>query len=245
MKNFLTQNIEKFLFYLFLFCIPFQTRVFLLSADATPGFNEWQSLFLYGTDLLVFAMFLLWAVSSRHAYSGPAGTLKKKISRFKVSISKKLQTPSFQRKRQLKIALFVFVFFSFASIFFSSYQVVAFYRFIKLLEFIFVFFYVSRALKITSVGSVFLAFSFGAVVQSFIAIGQFAAQRSLGLKLLGEPFLRAGRTDVAEFVAFGGRYMRSYGTFSSPNVLAAYLVLALLFLITWYIFCQEIKGGIQ
>ncbi|MDP4010384.1 MAG: O-antigen ligase family protein, partial [Candidatus Spechtbacteria bacterium] len=131
--------------------------------------------------------------------------------------------------------LIAFLFLSAVSIFLADYKGVAVYRFIKLLEFVFVFFYTVDVLKKISFSKVALVFSVSGILQGIIAVAQFAFQRSLGLGILGEPHLVAGRQEVAEFVAFGARFMRAYGTFSSPNVLAAFLGFAFLFLLAWFL----------
>lgn len=48
-------KIEKFLFYLFIFLIPFQIRIFLHNAG-----NEWNSVFLYAGDVIFGAVLVLW-----------------------------------------------------------------------------------------------------------------------------------------------------------------------------------------
>ncbi|MEX2144931.1 MAG: O-antigen ligase family protein [Candidatus Spechtbacterales bacterium] len=130
--------------------------------------------------------------------------------------------------------LVLFVILVGISILFAGYKGVAVYRFIKLIEFIFLFFYTADILKRVSFLKIALAFSLSGIFQGILAIGQFAFQKSLGFYLLGEPHLVAGRQEVAEFVAFGARFMRAYGTFSSPNVLAAFLGISFLFLLTWF-----------
>src|SRR3989344_8329958 len=52
---------ERFLFYLLLFSIPFQTRKILWQQEWY--FNEWQTISLYGTDLLLGILLVLWALS--------------------------------------------------------------------------------------------------------------------------------------------------------------------------------------
>lgn len=241
-------KLERYLFYLLIFSIPFQTRVFLWSLGVVEGFNEWQSVFLYGTDLIIITLFGLWFFRSSR---------KKRVYVFKSQLTRSsdkslersrpdaslLARPSLSRLRELfkrntffpaLVFLFTFLFFAFISIFFAPYEVVGAYRFIKLLEFVGLFFYTAHTLKSVKFEKVSFAFAVGGVFQSIIAITQFFLQRSLGLKLLGEASLSVGRQDVAEFVAYGARFMRAYGTFPSPNVLAAYLALSFLFLVTWF-----------
>ncbi|MDX1535411.1 MAG: O-antigen ligase family protein [Candidatus Spechtbacterales bacterium] len=221
------KRLEEYVWYILLFSIPFQTRKFLYSTGVIEGFNEWQSIFLYGTDLIILMLATLWIKRI-----GIKTILHR--ARFKTIAQNKLSAPFF---------LVVFLVLVFISIFFASYKIIAVYRFLKLLEFVFVFFYAIHAFKAFSFSKSLLAFIGGAIIQSFIAIAQFVVQHSLGLKFFGEPFLQAGRTDVAEFVAFGARFMRAYGTFPSPNVLAAHLAVAIILLVTWYLIKKDIKPG--
>src|SRR3990167_11040651 len=115
------KSFEKLFFYSLIFSIPFQTRVFLYSEGIFDGFNEWQSIFLYGTDILAILLFLYW------------------LPNF-------LKTINFKFKFTFAL-LFIIIIFAGISIYFASYLNIGIYRFVKLLEFIWLFFYVIRALK--------------------------------------------------------------------------------------------------
>ena len=210
-------SFEKFLFYVLVFSIPFQTRVFLYSPSAGfSGFNEWQSIFVYGTDFLVGILFLYW------------------LPRFLKNINWAFNL-SF-------VLLFIILIFAGLSVYFASYLNIGIYRFVKLLEFIWLFFYTIRAFQPYDFGKAKAKFSDVAVIlglsgmiQGIIAIWQFLTQRSIGLIFLGESPLGPHIEDVAEIVANGARFIRAYGTFPSPNVLAAFLSICILSVLTWYI----------
>ncbi|MEX0869871.1 MAG: O-antigen ligase family protein [Candidatus Spechtbacterales bacterium] len=258
---------EKYIFYLFLFLIPLQTRKFLYSAGAVEGFNEWQSVFLYGTDLLILMLFGFWFMRwlklrgnysisvPRSDFSSenpplrsqrkiPSGT---KLLRFRelLKLNIPASRPGFRLLITYYLLLVTVLLTASFSIFSAPYAMVGVYRFFKLLMFIGLFFYVATALKekIVSFSGIALAFVVGGIFQSFIAIGQFITQRSLGLRILGESYLAPGMQEVAEVIAFGGRFVRAYGTLPSPNVLAAFLAVSLLLLFSWFISRQEIKRG--
>lgn len=234
------------------------------SAGAAEGFNEWQSAFLYGTDLLVLALFGLWFLRwfklrgdhsilvPRSDFSGENPPISEvPFKALPQSLSEKSRfagTKLFRFRELLKLniyapqnkLLFTVLLFAFISIFSAPYLGVGVYRFLKLTEFICLFFYTVHILKRIKFEHAAFAFILGGIFQALIAVAQFFTQHSLGLKLLGESPLAAGRSEVAEFVAFGSRFMRAYGTFPSPNVLAAYLALAILFLIFWHIARKQI-----
>src|SRR3989344_4285544 len=56
------EKIEQLIFYLLVFAIPVQARVIL--HEWTQPFNQWTSAYLYGTDILLAAIFLLWLMRS-------------------------------------------------------------------------------------------------------------------------------------------------------------------------------------
>jgi len=207
-------KLERLLFYLLIFFIPIQARHFLYSEGIFSEFNEWQSIFLYGTDILMGVLFLYW------------------LSYFFKNIKFKFVFNFF--------LLFLILMSAGLSLFFAPHLNVGIYRFIKLTQFIWLFFYTIHALKIKDASrikfsGIAVALGLSGMLQGAIAIGQFLLQRSLGLKFLGESPLRAGAEAVAEIVANGARFIRAYGTLPSPNLLAAFLAVSILFVITWYI----------
>ncbi len=125
--------------------------------------------------------------------------------------------------------------FSASTVFFALYKDIALFRFVKLLEFVFVFFYTADILKFIPKTRAALAFAGGGILQATIAIGQFLKQDDLGLKILGESPLRAGSTQTAEIVTQTGRFVRGYGTLPSPNALAAFLALSVFMFLYWYL----------
>lgn len=63
---------------------------------------------------------------------------------------------------------------------------------------------------------------------SILAIFQHFLGHSLGFTALGESILNTSSYGVAKIVAHGTTYLRGYGTFPHPNVLAAYLFFSIL-----------------
>ena len=202
-------KIEKFVFLALVFSIPFQRRFFLFGPSPEgEGFFEWSSGFLYFTDILVILLVVFWLKS---VY------------------------PKFNFGRRYKagfgtvFVLFAFLVFAFASLTQADLINVAVYRFIKLTEFIFLFFYVASYARIIGLKSILATFIASGVFQSIIAILQFAKQSSLGLEIFHESILEIGLKGVAEISAGGMEFIRAYGTFPSPNVLAGFLGICLLF----------------
>lgn len=71
------------------------------------------------------------------------------------------------------------------------------------------------------------ALSLAVIFEAFLAIGQFLWGRSLGLWILGEREISLSTPSIANFNWYGQIFLRPYGTFPHPNVLAAFMVLTM------------------
>src|SRR3989344_2590628 len=227
---------EQFLFYFLFFAIPFQTRKILYYSGW--HFNEWQSVSIYATDLILLALFVFWAVDNRHrpdfihrSYS----IENPRQSRDKAVIIKSRILDSFRTNRDKSVIhrydyfLLGFLVAAAISIKNSSDIYVGAFLWLKLAEFSLLYFYIKtyaifkfnfvKALHILILGGLF---------QSVIAIGQFLKQGSLGLTSFGESTFGPDMTGIASFfVDSGEKVIRAYGTTTHPNVLAAYLFISI------------------
>ena len=73
------------------------------------------------------------------------------------------------------------------------------------------------------------------VFQAIIAITQNIKQGSVGLGLLGESPLVVNAPGVAVFIADGEKYLRAYGLTPHPNILAAWIFVAIFAFYFWYL----------
>ncbi len=64
--------------------------------------------------------------------------------------------------------------------------------------------------------------------QAVLAIAQVIAQGSIGLHVIGEPYLSAEAAHIARFAIGDLTLIRGYGTFTHPNILGGFLVVSLL-----------------
>ena len=208
-------KLEKLIFYLLIFCIPFQTRLILAkwpvlrsfseggSLSPEVGFNEWTSAFLYLTDLFILGLLVLWLMR-----------IVTKQSHF-----------GFQKR---DFALFGFLAISALSITQSSFAEISWYQFAKLTEFVTLYFYVrANRDKVFNIFGICWAIFLSGVFQSVIAIAQYGHQASLGLRWLGESSLHLPGEGIASFYSAGQLVLRPYGTLPHPNVLAVFLLVAL------------------
>ncbi len=200
------KKLEQFLFYFFLFAIPFQARK-ILYYPSWP-FNEWQAISLYGTDILLAILLIFWMVHELGHFKIKAGDQSYLIYEY---------------------FLLIFVLISAVSIINSSSQFLSVYNFIKLGEMVLFFFYLKNyAFRRFDIFGSTVALISGGLFQAVIAIGQFWRQKDFGLKLLGESTLNYGLVGIANFIsATGTKIIRAYGTTPHPNILAGYLLISI------------------
>lgn len=210
-------KLEKYLFYLLLFFIPFQARKILYFSGWK--FNEWQSISLYATDILLLILFIFWAANKFSVFPfSKLRILNLLKGNFQFSIFK---NPNFY--------LLLFLVISAFSIKNSGDYIISTYQWIKLLEFTFFYLYLSSyALNKFGLFNSLLAIILGGLFQAILAIGQFLKQSSLGFKYLGESLVNTDFIGVASFyLPTGEKIIRAYGTTPHPNVLAGFLLLSL------------------
>ena len=190
--------IEQYLFYFFLFAIPFQTRKILWYSGWR--FNEWQSISIYATDILLVVLLFFWAFN---------------LKKFKLARS--------------DYFLIIFWIVSGVSILNSSDYILSFFQWMKLAELIVFYFYLSRYAfsKFGLINSLF-AVMVGGIFQAVVAIVQFVKQSSLGLRYFGESVINSDLAGIASFyTSIGDKVIRAYGTTPHPNVLAVCLLFAI------------------
>ena len=193
-------NLSKLFFWLFLISLPFGYRH--LFFQFTPGFDEYEAVFLYASDILLI-LFLVFNFKNICRYICENKVLSGFLGVF------------------LPIAGF--------SIFFASYKILALYNFIRLILLVLMALSVAGLFKkgLVILERILAVLAASAVFQSLLAFLQFFNQKSLGLRYLGESVLGAQIPGVAKIVVAGEKLIRAYGTFPHPNILAAFLLLGL------------------
>lgn len=197
------QKLEKTLFFIFLILIPFQLRIFVRSNPAVVG--EWNSFFIYLGDVIFFLVFLL----------------------FLNRIKKTRIVPN------LKFwLLLIFVLIAFISIFISSATKISIFRWLKLIEVIILYIYINYNFQFSIFNfqtkkNILSVLFYSGVAQSILAIAQFVKNSSIGIKFIEAGVFDPNSPGVANFILNGERILRSYGSFSHPNVLAGFLLLTI------------------
>lgn len=239
-------KIERFLFYVLIFCLPFQTRhIFYQWGN---GFNEWTSIYLYSTDLLVILLFGFW------------------FWRLRKERFLKQRRPLKELAGDSGFWLFLFVLAALISLIWADNFWLGFYIWLKLLEIAGFFWYIKNnfelvgsrkkehlpvssskkkrlgfwlyffddrlKLKPETTAKVFIA---SALLQSLIALIQYATQKSLGLKFLAESPLSPDIPGVAKIVVNGLKIIRPYGTFPHSHLLAIFVLTAIFLLFSFWL----------
>ncbi len=107
-----------------------------------------------------------------------------------------------------------------------------FYGMIKYLEFAFLVFFVANNFKHFNKNVLFFVFLISVVFESLLTFLQYLNQGSIGgfFYFLGERAFNSQTPGIANASINGQLFLRPYATFSHPNVLAGFLVIAMLYL---------------
>lgn len=215
--NFITlKTTTEYLFYLFVFLFPVQTRWIFHRGELNNGYWEYGSFSLYITDIVFFILLVLFGVQFF-------------ISHRKIS---EIQERRVQRISPALLFLSLFELWVFISIFVSSSWQLGLYTYIRVVQGIIFIILISR-LHLDFV-KLRIAFILAAIFQSLLALYQFFVQKVFASKWLGialhVPY------ELGQFVVETnlGRYLRSYGTFGHPNILSGFLAVSLLFTLSLY-----------
>jgi O-antigen ligase len=192
------RKLEKTLFFIFLILIPFQLRIFVRSSPAVNG--EWNSFFIYLADIVFLLVFLLFLNRT-------------KKTRF-----------HFAKKNWFLLA---FVLIALISVFISSATKISIFRWLKLVEFIILYIYLRKSKEFLGLNNILSIIFYSGVFQAILAIAQFIKQGSIGIRFIEAGVFDPNSPGVANFILNGDRVLRSYGSFTHPNVLAGFLLLTI------------------
>lgn len=218
MKYLKDLSIERFfapVIFLWLLFLPVTFRV--LAAQFSSGFDEYEGIFLYANDFFL----LLFLVSG-----------------FIVALRNR--TPFVVSGLFRNQWLILFLLFAAISIFPAPLKILSVYYFARLAAVVFAATLLAAALQrnYIKIKNILAILAGWGVAQSLIALFQFSLQKSIGLKFLGEPYIPGLVHSINEALArtpaglatiniYGAKLVRAYGTFPHPNILAAFLLLAL------------------
>lgn len=207
----------EYLFYFFLFLLPWQTRLIWQDASLNNFTWEYGRLSLYGTQLILWSLLLVygfWLVKNHRLKSLSFSEVKLRLKKPEILI-------------YWLVALFVLI--AGVSVIDSLNVFLSYIRWLNLLE-------------ATALMSMILIFDFSLIkisivlvasslVQSIFAIWQFFVQYVPANKWLG---LASHLSTVGGSIILqtdSERWLRSYGSLPHPNMLGGFLVIGILFLL--------------
>lgn len=212
------EKLKEYAFYLFVFLLPWQTRLILKEGSAGKGYSEYNTMSLYATDIVLLVLLAVFACdyyfrSRRLARSRP----KVDWTWFLIAGLE---------------------FFIFLSILFSSDKGLGIFYYGRFVLGIFVFWLASEKFWpwIRMAGALLL----GALVQALVGIWQFVNQASPAQRWLGMAAhnpIDAG-VSVVEALGHDGnweRWLRAYGGLDHPNIFGGLMAVSILLSIVIFI----------
>lgn len=202
-------DISRLFVYLFVIFLPFQVKTLLLTPDYYYAgfFNPYLSHSIYLTDIFFILACLFFGISL--VFENRKNLTAKNLN--------------------FIIFLFVVLFLGFYvfSILDSVYKLNSVFYVLRFFEFFVIYLFVSGGF--VDIKKLLYSFVFSVSVSAFIGILQYGFGESVGLGFLGEPNISKNALGVAKISLFSDNFLRIYGTFSHPNILAGYLVFAMFF----------------
>lgn len=180
------------------YLLPFSAKLTLGEFPEIGIINDFTKVFLFGADILALVVSVFLIIAWRNNWSKSYGAMS---------------------------ALVLFLMFSWSGAAHDALGAAMLIRFIIAGLILWAMLKTPRQFLFPGLG---IGLIIGGVIQSFFAVIQFIAQKSIGLTILGESPLKVGEMGVATFTAFGEKLLRAYGTLPHPNILAFYLTVALL-----------------
>src|SRR3989344_6195057 len=191
----------KALIALLVFSIPIQTRIFIGEVGGTLQGNEFLTVWLWASDIIIFIIVGKTLIGSHKLVKGKE-----------------------------YFFLGALIFFILISAIYGINDKLSLWQLIKLIELVLLFIAV-RAFKPEDIKSgLAYGLASGAILQSVVAFLQFRFQHEVGLKILGESPINVNMPGVAETIITNAAVLRVYGTTPHPNILAAYLAVTIIIL---------------
>lgn len=202
------KNLER-LTALFLFLLPWQT-VWIIRERFADGLKmEYETLAYYGTEVLLWAVFFLFAAYYISALRR-RGTEHFRIASDRVFVG----------------FLLAFLVWSYATSLFSADADIALQWSFHALEAVLVFFVIF--LSPMPVSRMLGWFAAGSVAPAALGVYQFLTQSGFAYVPLGIAAHSAAEAGASVIQgAAGGRWLRAYGPFSHPNVFGGFMALAI------------------
>ncbi len=208
---FFLDKIMKYGVLIFVFLIPWQARIILSEGSINGGYWEYGTTSLYATEIILLFLMLCVVFLS---------VVRVKKAKFCFS-DIHFFSPKF--------LFLVLIAWAGASVFWSYDKIVALKKLIVLIEAVFVFVVASSGL--ISKKSLAAAFLLSSTAQAILAMVQFFSQEIYSSTLLGISSQDPADLGVSVVETALRRWLRAYGSFPHPNILAGWIVMGLAFLV--------------
>jgi len=230
----LREKIKNFFIYgscLFVFLLPWQTRWIFYDPQTKDGVWEYGRMSLYAFDMVFISLVVVYA----------ATYLFDKILNSKFEIRNKIQVQNYlplgglsegeKLKNKNNILIFLGAIFVILNIIFSADKFLAFYWWLRLGEGA-VILWILGSLGGGMISKVKIAWAFiiGVTISAGLGIYQFLTQSAFASKWLGLAWHGADQLGASVIEVGGERWFRAYGSLSHPNVLAGFIIIALVLL---------------
>lgn len=206
-------KICKWLLYVFVFLLPWQIRWIIVDPQINGQVWEYGRISLYAFDV-VFIILLIC---------------------FLLVKSRKLKVENFKNEKIRIIYYILFVVFIVVNVFVAINELIAIYWWLRIFQGILLVWMLSK-IKFSKI-KLATSFVISVSLSAFLGIGQFLTQSAFASKWLGLAYHSArdlGQS-VVEFA--DQRWLRAYGSFSHPNILAGFCVIT--FVLCIWIFLQK------
>ncbi len=201
------------LFYIFCFCIPFWRRI-----NIGEFKGEYNSLFLYLTDILFLFVLIVWIFE-----------LLKKKEKF------------YWGYLPVTISFGALICWSLISLIGAFDKTIGIFKILTLFEYFLFYLFLVNKLTLDVVKNIFKIMVGSGLFQVLIASIQFFKNSSIGLFILGEQPIDPSLLGIAKINLDGFKHIRAYGTFPHPNVLAGFLVILLIAILIFFYQSQRKK----
>jgi len=207
-KNF--DKIINYLILIYIFILPWQTVYIFDEKSINGAKSQFLTGQIYGTEILLGLIAVIWLIANFKINEVPS--LMKK---FKITGTKNL----------FIISLWLFLTYCGLSILWSSDRLAGFYLWLRLLEGAGLMLIILTA-NINKL-NILWALLLSAGIQGLLATQQFLTQTIDSNKWLGIANHSAGVLGDIVIETADGRWLRAYGAFNHPNILAGFLALGL------------------
>ena len=227
------KKINQILWAIFLFTFPFSIR-FIVYEEASyrfGNFNPWVTGFVYGPEILLGAIFILWLLDKYLRHRARTGHLAGQnpipTEIPPINTPEKPEPINHKYKVILGILLLLFVINAGVMTFLKGDPILFAFFTLRIMEAAAIYLLLTK--RLLQDGAVIQILLAGALFQFAWGWLQWKLNHSLSLSLLGESvigpdILGVAKTNLAE----GAKHIRPYGSFLHPNILAAYLMAIML-----------------